>query len=143
VDVSHASDPLFYDVAALAKKPIIATHSNARQICSHPRNLTDEQFAFIRDRGGLVGLNLHRWFVREDGQATLDDLFRHVYHFLSLGGEETLCLGTDFDGADVVPEIKNLTEMTHLYDYFCKMRLPEDIIDRIFYKNGKDFMDSL
>lgn len=143
VDVSHASDPLFYDVAALAQKPFIATHSNARAVCNHPRNLTDDQFRLIRDRGGLVGLNLHRWFLREDDQATLDDAFRHVYHFLSLGGEKTLALGTDFDGAEILDDVRGIRDLEILAGYFYKQGLKTALIDRIFYQNAKDFLDSL
>ncbi len=143
VDVSHASDPLFYDVAALAQKPIIATHSNARAVCGHPRNLTDAQFQIIRERGGLVGLNLHRWFLREDGAAAFDDVFRHVYHFLSLGGETTLALGTDFDGAEVLAPVGGIEGLEALGEYFYKRGLGSVLIDRIFYQNAKEFFDSL
>lgn len=143
VDVSHASEPLFYDVVELAKKPFIATHSNAKAVCSHPRNLTDAQFEIIRQRGGLVGLNLHRWFLTEDGEADLDDVFRHAYHFLSLGGENTLALGTDFDGAEILAPIKNMEYLEALADHFSKRGLTDTTIDRIFYQNAKDFFDSL
>lgn len=143
VDVSHASDPMFYDVASLAEKPFIATHSNARAVCDHPRNLTDEQFKIIRERGGLVGLNLHCWFLQEDGNATFDDAFRHVYHFLSLGGEKTLALGTDFDGAEILKDVGDIRNLEDLGGYFYKQGLKTVLIDQIFYQNAKDFFDSL
>ncbi|MDD5953114.1 MAG: membrane dipeptidase [Oscillospiraceae bacterium] len=143
VDVSHASEPLFYDVASLAQKPIIATHSNARAICDHPRNLTDEQFLEIKRCGGLVGLNLHRWFLREDGEATLDDVFCHVAHFLSLGGEKTLALGTDFDGAELGKVLRGIEDLERLADDFSRRGLSDGLIHQIFYQNAKDFFDSL
>ena len=143
VDVSHASDPLFEDVAALAQKPFIATHSNSRAVCDHPRNLTDHQFGIIRDRGGLVGINLFREFLRADGRATLDDVFRHVYHFLELGGEHTLALGTDFDGCDVLEAVSGIQDLEILGEYFYKHGLDTGLIDQIFYQNAKDFWDSL
>ena len=143
VDVSHASDPLFDDVAALAKRPFIATHSNSRGVCDHPRNLTDRQFGIIRDRGGLVGLNLYRDFLREDGHATLDDVFRHVYHFLELGGEGTLAMGTDFDGCDVLEAVSGIQDLTMLAEYFYTQGLQTRLIDRIVSENAKDFFDSL
>lgn len=143
VDVSHASEPLFYDAAELAEKPFIATHSNAKAVCDHPRNLTNEQFEIIRERGGLVGLNLHRWFLKENGEADLDDVFRHAYHFLSLGGENTVALGTDFDGADILTPVKNIEYLEALADHFSKRGLTDTTIDRIFYQNAKDFFDSL
>ena len=75
-DVSHASDALFYDVAEIAEKPIVASHSNARAVCPHRRNLTDRQFQILRDKGGLVGLNFCVHFLREDSNA----------HFLTFCG---------------------------------------------------------
>ena len=76
-DVSHASDALFYDVAEIAEKPIVASHSNARAVCPHRRNLTDRQFQILRDKGGLVGLNFCVHFLREDSNAHFEDLLRH------------------------------------------------------------------
>lgn len=143
IDVSHASDPLFYDVAARARKPFLASHSNSRKVCDHPRNLTDEQFVEICKRGGVVGLNLHRWFLKENGEATLDDVFRHAYHFLSLGGEKALALGTDFDGAEVLPSIMGIENLHSLADYFSKMGLSDTLIQQIFFKNAKEFLESL
>lgn len=143
VDVSHASEPLFYDVAELAQKPFIATHSNAKSLCAHPRNLSDQQFEIIRDRGGLVGLNLHRWFLKENGDATLEDVFRHVYHFLALGGEHTVALGTDFDGAEILDFIRDIQYLEEIAECFSKYGLSDSTIDRIFYQNAKDFFDSL
>lgn len=143
LDVSHASDPLFYDVMAISKKPVIATHSNARAVCGHPRNLTDEQFLMIKENGGLVGLNLHRWFLQEDGEATLEDCFSHVYHFLSLGGENTLAMGTDFDGAEILPQVREIRDLMRLADCFSRMGLSDEIIGKIFWKNAADFAESL
>ena len=84
VDISHASEPLFYDVAEIASKPLVASHSNAKAVCKHPRNLTNEQVQMIKQSGGLIGLNFHPPFLKEDGIATVDDLIAHAEHFLSL-----------------------------------------------------------
>lgn len=95
-DVSHISDPGFWDVVRLARGPVVATHSNSRALCPHRRNLTDDMFRAIRDSGGVVGLNLYRPFVGPAG--TMEELVAHVEHFLELGGEKALCLGGDLDG---------------------------------------------
>ena len=87
IDLSHASERLFYAVAEQTSGPLVASHSDSRTLCSHPRNLTDEQFCLIRDRGGLVGLNFCPDFLRNGGNAGIEDLYRHAEHFLSLGGE--------------------------------------------------------
>jgi len=102
VDVSHLNDESFFDVARVATRPFAASHSNARAICDHPRNLSDEQFRLICERGGIVGLNFFSELLTTTGhEATPDDLLRHLDHWLSLGGEHTIALGSDYDGADI------------------------------------------
>lgn len=127
-DVSHASDALFYDVAEIAEKPIVASHSNARAVCPHRRNLTDRQFQILRDKGGLVGLNFCVHFLREDSNAHFEDLLRHADHFWSLGGETTLCLGSDYDGTDVPPELDGIEKMQDLYELFLKHNYKESLV---------------
>lgn len=100
VDVSHLSERAFWDVAALSSKPIVASHSNARELCDHPRNLTDLQIRTVIECGGLIGVTYVPQFVREEGDATIDDVLRHVEHICTLGGERNLALGSDFDGID-------------------------------------------
>lgn len=97
VDVSHVSDRAFFEMCELAEKPIVASHSNSRALCGHPRNLTDDQFRCIRDLGGTAGLNLYAPFLSE-GEAAWEDVCRHLEHFLSLGGETAVALGGDLDG---------------------------------------------
>ena len=101
IDISHASEPLFYDVAEIASKPLVASHSNAKAICNHPRNLTNEQIKIIKQSGGLIGLNFHPPFLKDDGIATVDDLIAHTEHCLSLNTQDSLAIGSDFDGADL------------------------------------------
>ena len=99
-DVSHLNDVGFWEVETIATKPYVATHSNARAVCDHPRNLTDEMFAAIVKRKGLVGLNLNQGFVHKDsGTYTFDELAAHVERWLDLGGEDIIALGSDRDGA--------------------------------------------
>ena len=103
VDVSHLSGRGFWDMAELAEKPLVASHSNSRALCAHPRNLTDEQFRAICQLGGTVGLNLVGPFLSEDGAATLDGFRRHLDHFLELGGEGHVAVGLDLDGTTELP----------------------------------------
>lgn len=103
VDVSHLSDRGFWDMAELAEKPLVASHSNSRALCAHPRNLTDEQFRAICQLGGTVGLNLVEPFLSENGAATLDGFRRHLDHFLELGGEGHIAVGLDLDGTTELP----------------------------------------
>lgn len=110
-DVSHLSEAGFWDLARGTEGPLTATHSDARSVHPDLRNLTDEQIRLIRDRHGLIGLNFYPEFLAE-GTATVDDLLRHADRILSLGGEDILVLGSDFDGVDALPEgIRGVEDM--------------------------------
>lgn len=100
LDVSHLSDPGFWDLMDMTEKPIVATHSNSRALCDHTRNLTDDMFRAIVQTGGVVGINFWVRFVRDTFEPTMDDLVRHVDRFMELGGAKHLCLGGDLDGCD-------------------------------------------
>jgi membrane dipeptidase len=101
VDVSHMSDAATDETVALAVslgKPAIATHSNARAIADHPRNLTDAQIRGIAKSGGVVGLNFHSPFVRKGRPATLADVVRQAKHLLRVAGADHVAIGSDFEG---------------------------------------------
>lgn len=143
IDVSHASDKLFYDVCEIAKKPFIATHSNARKITAHKRNLTDEQAKIIFENGGIIGLNFHNAFLNDEPQkACIDDILRHAEHFLTLGGENYLCLGSDFDGGNLPSDIQNNKNLYEIYNLFLQKNYTNAIIDKIFYENAVNFFEN-
>lgn len=98
VDVSHLSDGGFWDVAAGCKHPFVASHSNARAVTDHPRNLTDSMLKALADRGGVVGLNFCNLFLGETGDSTCEAILRHALHIRKVAGVEALALGSDFDG---------------------------------------------
>ncbi len=136
VDVSHSSDKLFFDVVKIAEKPIIATHSNSRAVTNVKRNLTDDQFSIIREMGGIVGLNFYRAFLNNNEKnASIDDLILHAEHFLKLGGENTIAIGSDFDGADMPDDIKGLESIPDIYERFNK-EFGVKITKKIFYDNA-------
>jgi len=137
VDVSHLSDPGFWDVAELsarAGKPFIAGHSNARALCPHRRNLTDEQFTAIIKARGVAGLNMCADFVAEEG-PTVDDLAAHIEHWMSLGGQDSAAIGGDWDGTDLCPGIDDITGLEALYERLLRLNYPEDLVRNIFYNN--------
>lgn len=142
IDISHAGDPLFYEVAERAGRPFIASHSNARTVCGHPRNLTDDQFQIIKHRGGLVGLNFYVDFLRDSGTACMEDVLRHAEHFLSLGGEKTLAIGSDFDGAKMPEDLQGVQAVEALAECFLKHGYAESLVDDIFYGNAYRFFQS-
>lgn len=132
-DVSHLSDAGFWDLVGMARHPVIASHSNARAICPHRRNLTDDQFRAIRDLGGVVGINLYLHFV---GEPTMDALVAHVEHFLALDGEKTLCLGGDLDGCEVLAAgMTGVQNVTKLYAALKARGYGETLLEDIFWNN--------
>lgn len=105
VDVSHLSEGGFWDVVRVGKKPFAASHSCARALQDHPRNLTDRQLRAIADRGGVVGVNFCAEFLHSksgDGKdlTTAEDIARHLLHMKNVAGVDILALGSDFDGID-------------------------------------------
>ncbi len=139
VDVSHLNDASFYEVAACANEPLVASHSNARSVCRHPRNLTDAQLKLIADSGGLVGLTLYDEFIRSGGGATMEDLYRHVDYMLSLGLEDHLAVGTDFDGGPTLGCISDIGGIAGWFENLVARGIPAAVCDKIFYRNAKDF----
>ncbi len=141
VDVSHASDRLFFDVAEIAKRPFIATHSNSRTVCPHRRNLTDEQFEIIKSSGGIVGINFHRHFLAESNPS-IKDIIKHTEYFLSLGGENTVAIGSDFDGGELSDDMNSIADMHKISDEFARLNYSETLIDKLFFKNAYNFYQS-
>lgn len=133
-DVSHMSDPGFWDLIRMARRPVVASHSNSRALCAHPRNLTDDMFRAIRDSGGVVGINLYQAFVGERG--TMDELVAHVEHFLDLGGEKTLCLGGDLDGCQTLAAgMQGIQDVPRLYEALAARGYGAELLEDIFWNN--------
>ena len=98
-DVSHLSDKAFWDVIELAKKPVIATHSNFRDLCPHSRNLTKDMAKALIDKGGVIGLNFYPKFISENPEDhTIAGLFKHLDYCLENFGEDGIGFGGDIDG---------------------------------------------
>ena len=142
IDVSHLSDDGLDDLLGYTEKPVIATHSNIRAMCAHPRNLTNEHFREIARRGGVVGLNLCVGFIKNDCAPALSDFLNHAYQMLSLGGERCLCMGSDFDGADMPEFCRDLGDIPSLYETF-KKEFGETAAMRVFYDNARGYFSRL
>jgi membrane dipeptidase len=139
-DVSHISDEGFFELCGFAQEPFVASHSNARKICPHPRNLTDDMFREIVARKGLVGLNYCDDFILDGGGSVeAEDFIRHVHHFLALGGEDTLALGSDFDGADVPEYISDMAKTGFIIEEMRRSGIPEAVIEKICSQNAVRF----
>lgn len=143
VDVSHLNDPGFYDLLEVAQKPFLATHSNARAVCGHRRNLTDEMIREMVDRDCLIGLNYFVKFLRDEGRVeSLDDLYRHVSHFLELGAAKNLALGSDFDGADLPDYLNSPAKAAGIYEYLLSRGIGQELADGIMFGNASRFFQT-
>ena len=138
LDVSHLNDAGLRDVLDVARRPFLATHSNARAVCPHRRNLTDEQLKALIVRGCLVGLNYYSPFLRARGEAGFADLLDHARHILELGGTYSLGLGSDFDGAELPPCLDTCTKVPEL-GVFLARSLGRETAERILWRNALAF----
>ena len=142
VDVSHLSDAGFEDVVAHSTKPIIATHSNARAITNHTRNLSDNQLKKLADNGGIAGLAfsvnflVEKEFMNETRLAKVEDMVRHIKHIRNVAGVEVLALGSDYDGIMNPVEMEDASQMSKLSDGLLKSGFSYDEVEKIFYGNG-------
>lgn len=133
IDVSHLSDGGFYDVADLSRRPFLASHSNCRAVTPHPRNMTDDMIRRLAACGGVAGVNFCPEFVSSRGDHTsrVEDLAAHVLHFIRIGGEECVGIGTDFDGIEGILEIAHPTQMNLLFEYLEKKGVTPRQLDKI------------
>lgn len=126
-DVSHLSEKGFWDVMELARYPI-ASHSNSKVLCNHPRNLSDEQAIAMFKNGGTIHVVYHPPFIKEDGEATIADLVNHIDHFCSLGGAKQIGLGSDFDGINhFVRNLENASQTQNLINELLKHYKEEEV----------------
>lgn len=141
LDVSHLCDRSLKAVFEIAKKPIIASHSNSRVVCNNLRNLTDEQFVKIIKLGGCVGINLYSEFVSGKKESDSMELFRHIKHFIDLGGEDFIGIGTDFDGADFfVDDIEGISGIKGVINGLKEYGLNDEQIEKLTHKNFKNLL---
>jgi membrane dipeptidase len=126
-DVSHISEKGFWDVMGIADFPI-ASHSNSKTLCDHQRNLTDQQAKAIFEKNGFISVVYCPPFVKEDGEATISDLIKHIDHFCSLGGVDHICFGSDFDGITTfVKDLKNASHYQNLINELLKHYKEEEV----------------
>jgi len=139
IDVSHMSDQAITDLVPIAKKydaPVVATHSNARKLRNHPRNLPDEQLKIIGETGGVVGLNLHRTFVRK-GRVRMKHVVAMIDHMVKVAGVGAVAIGTDYDGGRPVPPVKDASKMPDLAQALTDAGYSEVDVRKIFGGNAR------
>lgn len=138
-DVSHLSDQGFWDVCRLAKKPLAASHSSARALWPHRRNLTDEQIKALAHRGGIVGVNFYADFLADGETTRTADIVRHMKHMRDVGGLEVVALGSDFDGITCPLEMVDAAGMDQLVREMERVGFTQREIDKICWENVWDF----
>lgn len=146
VDVSHLSEKGFFDVAAKASKPFMASHSNSKLLCDHPRNLSDIQIRTIASCGGICGINLVKSHLSKalegekshDPAAIFDTVCQHIEHFFAIAPEST-CLGLDFDGTEPLTGLESVDKAPTLFDALTNRGMDEKQAENIFYNNAYNF----
>ena len=139
IDLSHAGEKLFYDVAGIARKPFVTSHSNIRTITPQRRNLTEDEFRCLMRMGGITGLNFCAEFLNNNKtNAKMYDIIKHAQTFIELGGKSFIAMGADFDGADIPADMKGVETMPELYDMFVS-ELGAETTDAVFFGNAYRF----
>ncbi len=137
VDVSHISTAGFWSVIETSTKPIIATHSNAKSLCPHPRNLNDEQIKALAQNGGLAGITFAGQFLEEDWHnACIESVYKHIDYMLNIiGNDDHIGFGSDFDGISHPPyNIQGVQDYKPLIEYLSKY-YSDETINKITHQN--------
>ena len=143
VDISHAGEQTFYDALNISSKPIVASHSSARALCNHPRNLTDDQLKALADKGGVAQVTLYSGFLKEQGMATIQDAIDHLNHMVNIMGIEHVGIGTDFDGDGEITGCASASELINFTRCLLKERYSEEDIRRIWGGNFLRVMEEV
>lgn len=142
LDVSHLNRQSFFEFLKISEKPFIASHSNAdivNNIYAHKRNLTEEQILCIKERKGLIGLNFCLDFIEDEKAQGIDSLCRQIDYFISLGCEDELSFGSDYDGCRINPDLSGVEKIPILYNILQERGYDISLLDKLFYKNALDF----
>ncbi len=141
VDLSHAHERSFYDALDISQLPIVCSHSSARALCDHPRNLTDDQMRALANKGGVCQITLYPGFLvsadnnAHHGEATIIDAMEHLDHAIEVMGIDHVGLGSDFDGDGGVPGLANASELTNFTRQLLARRYSEEDIQKIWGGN--------
>ena len=136
VDCSHLNDAGTEQLGDILDVPFIASHSNAREVTAHTRNLPDNLIKLIANKGGVIGLNFAQSFLGISPVSRIEDIVKHGLYLINKGGEDVVALGTDFDGIKPNTEIKDASEMYRLYDAFKEAGLSVEQCEKLFWKNA-------
>lgn len=136
VDCSHLNDSGTEQLGDILDVPFIASHSNAREITPHTRNLPDHLIRLIGEKGGVIGLNFAQAFLGDSPISRIEDIVKHGLYIINKGGEDVIALGTDYDGIKPHTEIEDISHMHQLYDAFRGAGLSVEQTEKLFWKNA-------
>ena len=144
VDLSHAHEKSFYDALDISRLPIVCSHSSARALCDHPRNLTDDQMRALARKGGVCQITLYPGFLKSQAsEATILDAMGHLDHAIGVMGIDHVGLGTDFDGDGGIPGLADASELTNFTRQLLARRFSEDDIQKIWGGNFLRIMEEV
>ncbi len=141
-DISHASVASADEIITIAQangRPVIASHSNVRDICPVSRNVNRKQIKAIIRLDGLIGINLYKQFLKADGTATAADVLPHIDYLLACGAEKHIALGCDMDGCDLPEDLTDLSALPRLAELMLRHGYSQSLVDAIFYQNAYRF----
>lgn len=136
VDLSHLNEKSFSAVLTTVTRPFVFSHSCCYGVKPHRRNVKDWQLKELISCGGIIGLCFYPAFL---GGDVFEKLYENIVYIADLGGERSICLGSDFDGAKMDKKLSGSQNLSDLYDYLNKRGLGEPLIQGIFYKNAENF----
>ena len=143
VDMSHAGEESFYQALEISSKPIVCSHSSARALCDHPRNLTDDQMRALAQKGGVAQTTIYHGFLKKDGEATINDVIAHLEHAIDVMGVDHVGLGTDFDGDGGVRGLADSSELINFTRRLLARRFSEHDIQKIWGGNFLRVMEEV
>lgn len=144
-DVSHLSVRGFYDLADIAEKPFLASHSCIDIVDNYKakhRNLTKDQVKIISEHCGVIGINLWEKLLGNEDNS-FDAVLRHMSEIIEVGGEDVVAMGTDFDGCDINPDLAGIEKIPALYGFLARHGFDEKLLDKIFFGNADRFFSNL
>lgn len=141
LDISHLSDSGVEDILLLTDRPVIASHSNVREVWNHPRNLQKGQIQELVRRRGLLGMNFYAPFVGGE-RASAEDFARHLDYALALGAEDAVALGGDFDGCGnhFMEGIEDAASVLWLWETLRLHGFDEKLLQKLFFGNANRFI---
>lgn len=135
VDLSHAAESTFWQVLECSALPVVCSHSSCKALCNHPRNLTDEQIKAIADKGGVMQVTMYSGFLRQEGEATLNDFIAHLEHAVKVAGIDHVGIGTDFDGDGAVVGCSNASQLLNVTRELLRRGYGEEELEKIWGAN--------